>query len=357
MAGKFQWKRFSDCTLDDPFFDSLKSDYPEFPTWFGKKCAQGEQVLVYDDEEGICALIYLKVEEEPIQMVGHELPIERRMKIGTLKLGERVQGQRLGEGALGVALWRWQETGLNQVYVTVFPKHNVLIDLLEKFGFKRIGQNNRGECIYLRSRLEPDFSSPFSAFPFVGPQFDKAGYLPIEAGYHDTLFPYSELSRTAQETEELAAANGMSKVFIAFPYSTMHHKVGEPIVVYRIHNGEGRQYRSAITSFCTVTKITQVKRANRVLISFDEYLALVSNKSVYSAAELADQYQSKRNIVVLEMVYNGYFGKGHNVNFKTLKDKGLFNDYPYNVQLTKEQFEEILRMGGKDVQHIIANQP
>jgi hypothetical protein len=55
------------------------------------------------------------------------------------------------------------------------------------------------------------------------------------------------------------------------------------------------------------------------------------------------------------MVYNGFFGKGNNVIYKVLKEQGLFNDYPYNVQLTKEQFELILRMGGKNVQHIIAD--
>lgn len=54
-----------------------------------------------------------------------------------------------------------------------------------------------------------------------------------------------------------------------------------------------------------------------------------------------------KNLVIVEMVYNGFFGKGNNITFKELKETGLFNDYPYNVKLTKEQFELILRMGGK----------
>ena len=29
MAGKFERKRFSEIDLNDPFFDSLKADYPE----------------------------------------------------------------------------------------------------------------------------------------------------------------------------------------------------------------------------------------------------------------------------------------------------------------------------------------
>lgn len=31
---------FIDVDLDDPFFDSLKSDYQEFPDWFKKNMVQ-----------------------------------------------------------------------------------------------------------------------------------------------------------------------------------------------------------------------------------------------------------------------------------------------------------------------------
>ena len=43
MAGKFYLKSFSDINLSDPFFDSLKADYPGSATstgfidWFYKK--------------------------------------------------------------------------------------------------------------------------------------------------------------------------------------------------------------------------------------------------------------------------------------------------------------------------------
>ena len=48
MAGKFQRKCFSEINLDDPFFDSLKADYPGtanstgFITWFRKKASSGK---------------------------------------------------------------------------------------------------------------------------------------------------------------------------------------------------------------------------------------------------------------------------------------------------------------------------
>lgn len=34
MAGKFSYLKFKDIDLSDPFFDSLKGDYPDFDRWF-----------------------------------------------------------------------------------------------------------------------------------------------------------------------------------------------------------------------------------------------------------------------------------------------------------------------------------
>ncbi|MFZ5643207.1 MAG: hypothetical protein ACOY46_06430 [Bacillota bacterium] len=50
MAGKFEWHKFSEVNLDDPFFDSLKADYEEFPVWYKKKSDAGEYALVFHDE-------------------------------------------------------------------------------------------------------------------------------------------------------------------------------------------------------------------------------------------------------------------------------------------------------------------
>ena len=55
------------------------------------------------------------------------------------------------------------------------------------------------------------------------------------------------------------------------------------------------------------------------------------------------------------MLYNGYFGAGHNVNHATLKEYGLFDKHPYLIELSKDNILEILRLGGKDVQDIIIN--
>ena len=52
MGGKFERKRFADIDINDPFFDSLKADYPgspvtkSFAQWFHEKAAEGKEALV-----------------------------------------------------------------------------------------------------------------------------------------------------------------------------------------------------------------------------------------------------------------------------------------------------------------------
>ncbi|MFZ3130174.1 MAG: hypothetical protein WA125_03490 [Desulfosporosinus sp.] len=323
MAGKFELKKFSDVNINDAFFDSLKSDYPEdadnigFEKWFAKKAAAGSTALVFDDEEGLGAFVCLKDESEVIELVEGNLLAAPRTKISTLKLADRYRGQRLGEGAIGLALWKWQKSKAQDIYVTIFEKQDLLIGQLERFGFGLAGHKSNGECVYLKSRLNIDYRDPYKAFPFVNPQFEKAGDLIVNDVYHDTLFPYSELSRTLQEKVALSVANGISKIYVGSQYSKPHYRVGEPIFIYRRHtkqDGQKPRYKSCITSFCVVTDVIMVKTNNRCFMTFAELCNRIGNKSVYDQSELQAKYQNDRNLVVIEMLYYGYFGVGHNLN-------------------------------------------
>ena len=125
MSGKFEWTSFKDVDLFDPFFDSLKKDYKEFPQWFERKSLKQERALVFKDESGIGAFLYLKEEKEPLKMKDKIFPDSPRMKIGTLKLAERFRGVRLGEGAIGVALWKWKRVVLMK-FMLLFLKSTTL---------------------------------------------------------------------------------------------------------------------------------------------------------------------------------------------------------------------------------------
>lgn len=359
MIGKFKWCKFADCNIGDSFFDSLRKDYQGFDAWFTKKSKEGKEAFVYRDEYGIGAFLCLKTDDnEPIELVGETLPALNRLKISTLKLAERVQGIRLGEGAIGIALWHWQQENSDEVYVTVFEKHQYLIDLLNRFGFQNVGlKKDTGECVLIKNKQEIDYSDPYKSFPFINPNFTTARLIPINHDWHDTLFPFSELMRTQQEVEEIAAANGITKVYIGTPFSTLQHKVGEPVLIYRISNHNPKKYRSVVTSYCTIVNVLHIKNNRHYNIDLASFINIVGNKSVFTNKELISIYNKpNNNIVMFELIYNGFFGKGCNVNQNDLKNNGLWFDmHPYKFRYNKSQFINILEMGERNVQNIIIN--
>jgi hypothetical protein len=363
MAGKFERKLMKDINLDDPFFDSLKTDYPGsanstgFVEWFHKKA--NEKALVFEDEDGVGAFIKLKpgeIEEIKLQD-GTILPKVDRLKISTIKISERYRNRRIGEGAIGLTLWEWRDIGANEIYVTVFEKHDTLIFLLEKYGFSHVGNNLNGERVYIKDRRHLDFSDPCKAFPFLSGDIQHAGCLAIDMEYHDTMFASSELANTLQERVDISVANGLKKVYLGSPYS-LGFRVGEPVFIYRKYTGnQGKPgFKSCITTYCIATRIEKVKNAGRALMSYDQFRHMVGNKSVYDDQQLRTKYDTLTNLTLIELLYYGYFGAGNNVNWAWLKENGCWaGTHPMNFRYTRDQIDKILQGGKVDVENVIIN--
>ncbi len=343
---------FKDCNLNDPFFNSLKEDYREFETWFNNKSSSGEKTYVSKDISGnIRAFLYIK--ENDNESIG-SLPAVNRMKIGTLKVDSEHEGQRLGEGAIGIALWKWQLSPHDQIYVTVFPKHEDIIGILIKYGFKHETDNSRGECVFVKDKTDLHYDDHgFSSFPYIRPNFRGGKYVPIEAAYHDQMFPYSTVMHTNQDSNYTPVSNGIVKNYIATPGGTIVYRPGDVALIYRKsldHPG----IKSVITSFCTISSVTWVKKDNEIKMSYEDFVKKIGNKTVYTDKELKDKY-SKKNVFIIELIYNGYLGAGNNVNYTWLKSRDLFEDHPYKINLTHDQVLMILNEGGKNENDIIIN--
>lgn len=368
MAGKFSLKKFSDINLNDPFFDSLKNDYPGtanstgFTDWFKKKSVNGATALVFEDEIGIGAFVALKAEYEEIKTQTGALSAENRMKVSTLKISERHRGERHGEGAIGLMLWKWQLSGFNQIYVTVFDKQKPLIAQLERFGFRKIDYNLNGEGIYIKDKRTLDFSNPYLAFPFIKSGFDYAGYLIIEDTYHDTMFAYSELANNRLDLQDKignSVSNGLSKIYVGRA-PVQNHKVGEPIFIYRKDTAgrSGTKYRSCITSYAVVTNVIQAKSRGRYRMSFDDLIKRIGNKSVFDEEELQRQYTEYYNVSIVELLYYGYFGAGNNVPMNWLNNNNCWvttENYPTEIHLSEIQFKRVLAEGKVNVSNVIVN--
>lgn len=300
----------------------------------------------------------LKNECEEIRLQKDILPSSNRIKISTFRIAERFRRQRIGEGAIGLVLWKWQQSNCEEIYVTVFDKHETLISQFERFGFQNVGKNANGENVLVKSRTCIDFSDAYKAFPFIRSKFDYAGYIIIDDNYHDTMFAYSELANRSSLQRKISSSvsNGLSKIYVG-QASQIKHKVGEPVLIYRRYTqGTGKRYRSCITSYCMVTDVIQAKTNNRCLMTFEELKQRIGNKSVFDEAELLKQYNSFRNFTIIEMLYYGYFGAGNNVNMDWLDNNGCWaveGQYPTDVHLTEKQFRKILVEGNVNVSNVI----
>lgn len=74
--------------------------------------------------------------------------------------------------------------------------------------------------------------------------------------------------------------------------------------------------------------------------------------------EYVTKYDTDRNMFVVELLYYGYFGEGHNINMDTLENKGYWSSshggvYPALIRLTPGEFKQILREGNINVNNVI----
>ncbi len=214
-----------------------------------------------------------------------------------------------------------------------------------------------GESVYLKSRSNIDYSDAYKAFPFIDSNFSEAGYLVVNDYYHDTLFPYSELKNNKEQKVILDVSNGLSKTYIGSPTSSLGFKEGDPIFVYRKHTGVGQAgYKSCVTTFCMVSNIIWIKKQGNVYLPYDEFIKRVGNKSVYSVEELQSIFNNEKNVVIIELIYYGFFGGGNNINWVWLKNNDCWGGgYPTAQRLTRAQFDKILKEGNIDVSNVIIN--
>ena len=125
--------------------------------------------------------------------------------------------------------------------------------------------------------------------------------------------------------------------------------------IYRKHTGTGvKKYKSCLTTYCVVREVLTVKSKGVALLPYSEYLKRIGNKSVYTDIELQTKYNVSTNLVLVDLVYYGFFGEGNNVNMDWLSRNDCWgNCYPTENRLTPEQFKKILREGHIDVDNVI----
>lgn len=348
-----KYEKFSSFSHDDKFFDSLKADYEEFPAWLKKKAEVGESAYVlYDDSHNIEGFMYLK-EDDDAQDISPLLPNGRHLKIGTFKFESKgtLRGQRFLKKAFDHAI----ASKSDDIYVTVFEKHEHLIKLFQAYGFYKHGEKktvNGREYVYARSMKEVN-GDVLLDYPLVLTGQGRKFLLAIYPEFHTRLFPDSKLITESPDLlQDVSHANSIHKIYICGMRSVVGMKRGDIIVIYRTGDGQGRAYyRAVASSICVVENVRHMDDFPDV----ESFIKYCSKFSVFSEEELRGYYSKRTFPYVVRFTYNLALPK--RPNRATLIDQvGLNGTRGFrwsHFELSDEQFFKILELGKIDESFIV----
>lgn len=352
--GVLSLKKFAEIDLSDPFFDSLKADYPGFEKWFEKK--QAERAFVFIDDFGkLQGFLYTKQETEELGDVSPVLPALHRLKIGTFKVN--AHGTKLGERFIKKIFDIAVTCKVSEVYVTVFPKHKGLVSLLARYGFVKVAEKMVGgvpEDVMSRSMVALGATATTS-YPLiqVTPR-TKHLLLSIYPQYHSKLFPDSILkTEDASLVTDTSATNSIHKVYLSSIPGLEDLQPGDTILIYRTaETGKAAEYSAVATSLCVFEEF-------RWLNSFktlDDFLTYALPYSVFDKAELIDLYNQKKYTRVIRFSYNIALPK--RIIRQVLADTVGLNraDRWSSMPLREAQLKQVLGLGGVNAS-LIVNTP
>lgn len=324
--------------LSDPFFDSLKAQYPEFSDWYARKSREGCTAWIFErSDKSVGAFLMLKDEKEAVELVDSGLPITRRVKIATLKVDEH--GHKIGELFIKLAVEYAVSLTVDEMYLTAFDTeaNKFLRPLIQEFGFECVGRNKRGEQVFLK-RLRPqpdqDLSAALTAYyPSLYDGASVSKYLiPIKPKYHGKLFPEWERRKSAQlplfAHTLIAEGNSIRKAYLC--HSTIK-KIGTQDLILFYRSEDVKQ----ITTLCVVEQVHLNQTAS------DQVIRLTSKRTAYSATELEEQL-SKPLLVIL---FRWHFHFPKPVPYEFLLE-GILNGPPQSIlELSHEKYQIIKKAG------------
>lgn len=315
----FEVKKFKDINLNDSFFDSLKADYAEFSEWFNKK-SENKALIHFDENNQLNGFLYLKIESEELDIIPPQ-GLLKRLKVGTMKID--AHGTRLGERFIKKLFDYATYRKVEEIYVTIFPKHESLINLFKKYDFEVTGvkiSNNGNENVLSRkfSGDEVKYTYPFIEHN----QSSNIYFLSIYPAYHSRLFPDSILkSEDGSIVKDISYSNSIHKIYIAGMRGMENIKVNDIIVIYRTaENGQSAHYTSVFTSICVIEEYKNINE----FTSYDDFYGYCKKYSIFNDEELAKIYKEKKYTHIIKMTYNIALNK--RINRAKLIEMGIMSN-------------------------------
>jgi hypothetical protein len=343
-------KYFKDISLNDEFFDSLKTDYDEFTTWFNKKSSDDKHAFTLYEDNNLMAFLYLKIEEEIDKDIFPQLELKERLKVGTFKID--AHGTKLGERFIkkifDVAVFK----KIDEIYITMFEKHKGLINLLETFGFYKHGTktNSNGiEFVFIKKlfNIKDDI---LKDYPIVQTEHKNKFVLSIMPKFHTMLFSDSILNNESVDIlKDTSYTNSIHKIYICAMQGVQNFTNGDLVLIYRTNDGKSSaRYRSVVTSICVIEEVLNINNFD----TEEKFLKYCEPYSIFTVDELRGFYRTNKYPFIIKMTYNSAFRR--RVTNGQLQDEfGISPDYWGVFSVTDNQFNQIIKAGEVDESIII----
>lgn len=347
---------FGDLDVRDHFFDSFRSDYPAFDSWFNRKADEMAYVCTADTGE-IVAFLYLKREWPTENYLDIKPSFSRahRLKIGTFKVISN--GYKLGERFLKIVFDNALQYRVEEIYVTAFC-HTVdqdrLIRLLEEWGFvfhgTKGGAGNNAECVYVRDfRPRVDTSDPRHTFPYIAASARKF-VVPIYPDYHTELLPDSILNTESPKdfVENRPNRNALGKVYISRSIER-GLRAGDVVVFYRTKSPDGPAWYTSVA-----TSIGVVQDVVTAIPDLSMFLAACRKRSVFSDEELAHHWNYKPSNRPFVVDFLFVYSLPRRPNFRELKEAGVLEKAPRGFEpLSNAAFTRLLEISNADARFVV----
>ncbi len=268
----------------DPIFDSFRADYPTFDDWFARCCRDHRQTWTIDGGDRLAGICIVKEND-----VHPGLPLgDRPLKICSFKVAEQFNGLKYGELLLKTVFEHAHGKRATGMFVTVFEKHQTLLELLDDFGFSPHAETTDVGELILTKLLEPQagISGLDYHIKYGPPRFDAQQdwhLVPIQPRFSDALFPETCATRNLFEGQ-LSFGNAIRKAYLCHAPSRQLVP-GSVLAFYRTQR---RQGLIAIG----VVEDTTVTRDPAVVVR------AVARRTVYSAQEIQDLCEAREVLAI-----------------------------------------------------------
>jgi hypothetical protein len=333
--------------LADPFFDSLKHDYPQvgsspaFEDWFRAKSREHRRCYVsYQSPDRIGALFIKKIEDAAIDDAVPPLPKKKRLKIALLKVTD--YGHKIGELLLKLSFDSAVQNDIDEIYITHFSEpDDRLVALIQEYGFAKVAVNARGEDVFLKRLVVDDPAlieqSPRQIYRKFYPTFYdgpavKKWIIPIRPEFHEKLFT-DVVQRQTLLTEHaggfIVEGNAIKKAYLCHA-RTKKMSEGDVVLFYRSVDA------SAITSLGVVEEV------HTGISDLSQILRLVGKRTVYSPEEI-DGFDKPLTIILFRHICH----LENPLSIGLLRDRKLLKWAPMTINnIPDENYRIIKDLGG-----------